>query len=108
MRRAMLTNGSNLSEEKCQYEWRGCIVPCVLISDHLCSKRIEAQLQEIEQKSEKKKLEVRAFAVCPIIIYPPALLNVTLFFQLVELQTEIQQSQKQDESGGPAASASPP
>ncbi|KAH9009816.1 prefoldin subunit 6 [Lactarius hengduanensis] len=42
-------------------------------------KRIEAQLQEIEQKSEKKKLE------------------------LVELQTELQQHQKQDESGGPAA-----
>ncbi|KAH8980186.1 prefoldin subunit 6 [Lactarius akahatsu] len=41
-------------------------------------KRIEAQLQEIEQKSEKKKLE------------------------LVELQTELQQSQKQDGSGGPA------
>ncbi|KAH8999923.1 prefoldin subunit 6 [Lactarius hatsudake] len=42
-------------------------------------KRIEAQLQEIEQKSEKKKLE------------------------LVELQTELQQRQKQDGSGGPAA-----
>lgn len=42
-------------------------------------KRIEAQLQEIEQKSEKKKLE------------------------LVELQTELQQHQKQDGSGGPAA-----
>ncbi|KAH9016417.1 prefoldin subunit 6 [Lactarius deliciosus] len=41
-------------------------------------KRIEAQLQEIEQKSEKKKLE------------------------LVELQTELQQHQKQDGSGGPA------
>ncbi|KAH9053116.1 prefoldin subunit 6 [Lactarius vividus] len=41
-------------------------------------KRIEAQLQEIEQKSEKKKLE------------------------LVELQTELQQSQKQD-AGGPTA-----
>lgn len=26
---------------------------------HIYSKRIEAQLQEIEQKSEKKKLEVR-------------------------------------------------
>ncbi|KAH9022027.1 prefoldin subunit 6 [Lactarius pseudohatsudake] len=42
-------------------------------------KRIEVQLQEIEQKSEKKKLE------------------------LVELQTELQQRQKQDGSGGPAA-----
>ena len=41
----------------------------------LCSKRIEAQLQEIEQKSEKKKLEVRALDVCP---YAPALLNVTI------------------------------
>ncbi|KAH9167932.1 prefoldin subunit 6 [Lactarius sanguifluus] len=41
-------------------------------------KRIEAQLQEIEQKSEKKKLE------------------------LVELQTELQQRQKQDGSDGPA------
>ncbi|KAI9452121.1 prefoldin subunit 6 [Lactarius psammicola] len=43
-------------------------------------KRIEVQLQEIEQKSEKKKLE------------------------LVELQTELQQRQKQDGSGGSAAS----
>ncbi|KAI9437325.1 prefoldin subunit 6 [Lactarius indigo] len=42
-------------------------------------KRIEAQLQEIEQKSEKKKLE------------------------LVELQTELQQHQKPDGPGGPAA-----
>ncbi|KAF8259415.1 prefoldin subunit 6 [Lactarius quietus] len=42
-------------------------------------KRIEAQLQEIEQKSEKKKLE------------------------LVEIQTELQQRQKQDGSGAPAA-----
>jgi len=46
-------------------------------------KRIESQLQEIEQKSEKKKLE------------------------LAELQTELQQHQKQDGSGGPAASVSP-
>lgn len=37
----------------------------VLILFYLCSKRIEAQLQEIEQKSEKKKLEVRALDVCP-------------------------------------------
>ncbi|KAH9974512.1 Prefoldin [Russula compacta] len=44
-------------------------------------KRIEAQIQEIEQKSEKKKVE------------------------LVELQTELQQRQKQDGSSGPVASA---
>jgi hypothetical protein len=31
-----------------------------LISADRSSKRVEAQLQEIEQKSEKKKLEVRA------------------------------------------------
>jgi hypothetical protein len=37
------------------------------------SKRIEAQLQEIEQKSEKKKSEVR-----PTRISYPALLNVTI------------------------------
>jgi prefoldin beta subunit len=43
-------------------------------------KRIEAQLQEIEQKSEKKKSE------------------------LVEIQTELQQRQKPDGSGAPAAS----
>ncbi|KAF8502601.1 prefoldin subunit 6 [Russula emetica] len=39
-------------------------------------KRIEAQLQEIEEKSEKQKME------------------------LVELQAELQQHQKQDGSGG--------
>ncbi|KAN0134618.1 Prefoldin [Lactarius tabidus] len=43
-------------------------------------KRIEAQLQEIEQKSEKKKSE------------------------LVEIQAELQERQKPDGSGGPAAS----
>jgi len=44
-------------------------------------KRIEAQLQDIEQRSEKKKVE------------------------LVELQTELQQRQKQDGSGGTSVSA---
>ncbi|KAF8472190.1 prefoldin subunit 6 [Russula ochroleuca] len=42
-------------------------------------KRIEAQIEEIEQKSEKKKIE------------------------LVELQTELQERQKQDGSGGSAS-----
>lgn len=69
-----------------------------LISDR-SSKRVEAQLQEIEQKSEKKKLEVRAPRSTPLyFIY---------LLQLVEIQTELQQHQKQDGSGGPAASVSP-
>ena len=62
-----------------------CLIFCVhrvLIYDHLCRKRIEAQLQEIEQKSEKKKLEVRALAVCPTTISSPVPPNVisTSFF----------------------------
>ncbi|KAH9970528.1 Prefoldin [Lactifluus volemus] len=45
-------------------------------------KRMEAQIEEIEQSSEKKKLE------------------------LVELQTELQQQQKGDETGGSTTSVS--
>ena len=92
----MLTNGLNSLAEKCQYEWRVAPVVC----SYTISKRIETQLQEIEQKSEKKKLEVRALAVCHL--FPPNV--VTFFFQLVELQTELQQHQKPDGSGAPAAS----
>jgi hypothetical protein len=55
----MLTNVLTSSAEKCQYEWRFASIVC----SYIRSKRIEAQLQEIEQKSEKKKLEVRALAI---------------------------------------------
>lgn len=67
----MLTNGLNSLAEKCQYEWRVAPVVC----SYTISKRIETQLQEIEQKSEKKKLEVRPLAVCHL--FPP---NVPFFF----------------------------
>jgi hypothetical protein len=56
---------------------------------------MEAQIEEIEQRSEKKKLEVRAFQSVVNHLY--------INLQLVELQTELQQ-QKRDESSGSTAS----
>jgi hypothetical protein len=53
---------------------------------------MEAQIEEIEQKAEKKKLEVGAFQSVVNHRY--------INLQLVELQTELQQQQKQDESSG--------
>ena len=62
------------------------------------SKRIEAQLQEIEEKSEKKKMEVSLFMVYESITFAH-------LAQLVELQAELQQHQKKDGPGGSAPSA---
>ena len=57
---------------------------------------MEAQIEEIEQRSEKKKLEVRAFQSVVNHLY--------INLQLVELQTELQQQQKRDETSGSTAS----
>jgi hypothetical protein len=59
---------------------------------------MEAQIEEIEQSSEKKKLEVRAFQSMVNHLY--------INLQLVELQTELQQQQKGDETGGSTTSVS--
>jgi hypothetical protein len=80
-----------------------------LISETLAerSKRVEAQLKDLETKLEAKKLEVRSLP-CPFFLspcslfYPPSVLTNLPSNQIVHIQTQYQQAQQTAAAGGAA------
>ncbi len=70
-----------------------------VLTRFFCSKRVEAQLKDLSEKSDKKKMEARTSSV--LLVH----MRLTTSHQIVEGQTTLQQDLEKAQGSAPAVTA---